>query len=82
MAADNECNIISVFAFVLVQFLGVLTVQLDQQKSRDATTYLNMLTQWIAWDGRFSLSSFVVSLEKIVFHIYEENTLKNIWWDN
>jgi hypothetical protein len=44
MAADNECNIMSVFVFVLVQFLGVLTVQLDQQNSRDATT-LNMLTQ-------------------------------------
>jgi len=45
MAADTECNTISVFVVVLVRFLGVLTVQLGQQKSRDATTYLNMLTQ-------------------------------------
>jgi len=43
MAADTERNIISVSVFV--RFLGVLTLQLGQQKSRDATTYLNMLTQ-------------------------------------
>lgn len=77
MAADTERNIISVSVFV--RFLGVLTLQLGQQKSRDATTYLNMLTQWIAWDGRFSLSSFMVNPQKIVFHIYEENALRNIW---
>jgi len=44
MAADTKCNITSIFVFVLVRFPGVLTVQLGQQKPRDATAYLNMLT--------------------------------------